>query len=324
MQTQKAQTLNGRAKMLIQPVEAPTLAPMEWSEIVDITPALAAEWLKTYHFNGQRPVRPGNVERLAREMIAGRFKTSEFRLVHVGAEAFLTNGQHRLHAVIQTGITIRGNVYHQIGASREVAAEDYGDADNIKMRTIPERLAPHDTAERLGLTPTNLNILSGSTGPIIGGFTRTSFTLAQIPLAVRIRFMEDYGAEARFYFDVLHGAAKSQQRAMRGRGVMAVALVTLRECGPRAMHFWQSVAENDGLHKGDPQHSLVRLLLSDESRSRRNVVQLSRLVASLWNSYCRGDKNHAPKARDLALPIFIAGSHNYDGQGIYLPYGGAE
>src|SRR3712207_331649 len=84
----------------VPPVGKPAIPESEWVEIVEITPEIAEKWLHDYSYHGQRPIVKGQVDFLAFEMAAGRFETSEMRLVHVGDRIFLTNGQHRLRAVI--------------------------------------------------------------------------------------------------------------------------------------------------------------------------------------------------------------------------------
>ena len=68
-----------------------------------ITPELAAAYLESNHMN--RPLRPGVVENLVREIKAGRW-----RLTHQGiaftADGRLLDGQHRLSAVVASGVAV--------------------------------------------------------------------------------------------------------------------------------------------------------------------------------------------------------------------------
>ena len=78
--------------------------------LVDITPELAEKWLSTNP--NQRPVQDHHVQQLANEM-----KNENWRETHQGI-AFnengeLTDGQHRLHAVIQSGKTVTMRVILQ-------------------------------------------------------------------------------------------------------------------------------------------------------------------------------------------------------------------
>lgn len=73
------------------------------SQIIKVNPSLAEEWLKTNTFN--RLVSKGSVERYARDMASGNW-----RLNHQGiafdSEGVLVDGQHRLFAVIKSGVTV--------------------------------------------------------------------------------------------------------------------------------------------------------------------------------------------------------------------------
>jgi len=65
-----------------------------------ITPEIASEWLHD-KWGEQRSVRNGHVDRLAADMIAGRFRLSSDAILRVNGK--LANGQHRLAAVAQSG-----------------------------------------------------------------------------------------------------------------------------------------------------------------------------------------------------------------------------
>jgi hypothetical protein len=76
--------------------------------VLDITPSMAARWLEGNTHN--RPITQGHVERLAREMKAGRW-----RMTHQGI-AFspngrLLDGQHRLWAVVMADVTVPMRVF---------------------------------------------------------------------------------------------------------------------------------------------------------------------------------------------------------------------
>lgn len=75
------------------------------SEILDVTPAMAAEWLeKNANFN--RKARMTIVERYARDMVIG-----QWMLTHQGiafdCKGRLIDGQHRLLAVVKANTTIK-------------------------------------------------------------------------------------------------------------------------------------------------------------------------------------------------------------------------
>ena len=74
------------------------------TEYVDVTPAQAEEWLG--HNTRNRHLRKPVVAQYARDMLAGAWGRSESAICFA-ATGELLNGQHRLHAVIKSGVTVR-------------------------------------------------------------------------------------------------------------------------------------------------------------------------------------------------------------------------
>ncbi len=79
-------------------------------EVVDVTPAMAAVWLKNLHPN-QRSVRKPHVARLARAMARGKWKATGVGFVFdkrsgSGADR-MTDGQHRCLAIVESGVTLK-------------------------------------------------------------------------------------------------------------------------------------------------------------------------------------------------------------------------
>jgi hypothetical protein len=87
-------------KLPIPPHASPDVMP----EIMDVTPALAKEWLATNKTN--RGVSKAHQKKLEADMRAGRWVLNG-EAIKFDANGDLLDGQHRLHAVINTGITIR-------------------------------------------------------------------------------------------------------------------------------------------------------------------------------------------------------------------------
>lgn len=300
-----------------------TPSAREWVELIDLTPEMAAHWLEEYHFDGQRRLKPTQVNILAAEMRAGRFKRSEFRMGHVNNQVMLSNGQHRLHAVVQSGVTIPATVYHFVGDGRADVADDYTYCDINSLRTLAERVQATDLLERTGMTYQNFNAFCAALGPIIGGFSGSSYGASMQILkssAIRQKAIEDYYTVANEYFDLIYDCDGYLVRTLRRKPVIAVAIATLAESPATGAEFWQGVAENDGLRKGDPRHAMIRWLLSNKGQTR-NYSLCSRIVAQSWNAFYARKTLHRFNMSNAVSPIYIAGTKHYDGKNIYLPYG---
>lgn len=72
--------------------------------IVEVSPQLAAEWLKNFN-KKNRPVSQTLINKLARRMTESRWRLNGQGLVF-GTDEVLLDGQHRLLAIIESGCTI--------------------------------------------------------------------------------------------------------------------------------------------------------------------------------------------------------------------------
>ena len=72
-------------------------------EILSVTPGLAKEWLRTNSHN--RRLRKNDIFNYARDMAAGKWLMNG-ESIKFSATNQLLDGQHRLHAVVQSGVTV--------------------------------------------------------------------------------------------------------------------------------------------------------------------------------------------------------------------------
>lgn len=81
-------------------------------QVVEVSPAQAQKWLDERN-KSNRPLRSAKVDTYAEQMKQGRWR-SDREPIEFGQDGTLKNGQHRLHAIVQSGCTIRipirGNV----------------------------------------------------------------------------------------------------------------------------------------------------------------------------------------------------------------------
>lgn len=83
---------------------------------VTISPQIAAEWLTLNKYN--RPLSKIHVKRLENEMLNGRWQEDSNDCISFDVDGFLVNGQHRLTAILNCGVTV--NAYVMFNASKEV------------------------------------------------------------------------------------------------------------------------------------------------------------------------------------------------------------
>lgn len=106
-----------------------------------ITPEKAARFLEK-QYKGQRKLNPGTVAQYARDMASGNWNQDIIDPLMLSADGELMNAQHRLSAIIQSGVPIA--MYIQ----RNVPIEAFEYVDNGKSRTVTDFLN----------TPNNSNV----------------------------------------------------------------------------------------------------------------------------------------------------------------------
>jgi hypothetical protein len=105
-----------------------------YSIVTDVTPEIADAWLSRCNTHNRKLV-DGHVERLVREMKAGRW-----RLTHQGiafsAGRVLLDGQHRLWAVFLSGVTVPMRVFFNEPADSLVAIDAVQARSNDQIITL--------------------------------------------------------------------------------------------------------------------------------------------------------------------------------------------
>jgi hypothetical protein len=86
-------------------------------QFVDVTPQMAEKWLRV-SAEDQRTLRPRLVAKYADEMKRGEWKTTH-QGIAFGSAGRLIDGQHRLHAIVASGVTVRMAVARQVDGGYE-------------------------------------------------------------------------------------------------------------------------------------------------------------------------------------------------------------
>lgn len=105
--------------------------------VIDVTPEIAAIWLRSNTRN--RPVSDRLVSEYARDMVAGAFRFNG-EAVKIAEDGTLLDGQHRLAAVVRSGITIKFLVIQGLPLDTQDTM------DTGRRRTVGDQLAIHGEA----------------------------------------------------------------------------------------------------------------------------------------------------------------------------------
>lgn len=265
---------------------------MSTSLTLTVTPEMAKKMLETCIFENQRQVRVYHVHRLASEMTGGRFwPGTSIHFVQTPTGNVLVDGQHRLAAVIESGMPIEFTVVtHENGYENSVA-KAYTRLDAGLPRTVEDKFRAYDLAEKTGFTPTKLQRVASAAQLIAAGYTspQRGGRLAYDDLQAAIIYYSQY---ARQYFEIVNESPDSISDSLLRGSSVALGITTLAGCDDVAVaiDFWRGVAFDDGLHVGDPRKMLNRWLIESSERGGHKVGgaktwQSCRVIASVWDAF---------------------------------------
>lgn len=278
-------------------------------KVADVDPQYARHLRVSCNFDRQRAITDLNVQRLGVEMKYDRFipGTTVYFAVLPDKTMLILNGNHTLEAIIASGKTQRLVFIFKKVADVQEAARLYGTFDIHKTRTWTDALKAVSPDKKIALS----NSVMPAVGHIMQSFTYDPRNVeANNSRGARFGSMKPYEEPASLLYAAMAGSPGPHKAAIRRKGVMAVALETLRyQPGPAAV-FWKDLAHDDGLAKSDPRKVLLRWLLNSNSGGKLTGATAanphSRAAIGAWNAWCRGDA--LQHIRPHTGPIIILGT----------------
>lgn len=258
-----------------------------------ITPEDAQAMLDLYDYDGQRPLRQGNLDFLIDEMSRGRFAPfTVLTLCITDSGTFLTDGRHRLLAIVSSGQS-------QWFWVQEIK----GDIDPADVFVVQDINAPRTQMNLLKA----LGTMDSVAVPVLskGPMTAAAKHLAYGPnthVKIHARDLHTLLTEWLPYFSqygaAITGGDCSQQ--MRSSPFAASGALTFKHCPDKARDFWHGMSFDDGLARYDPRKRGVNMLRDSESIFRvaggQATVKSFRILAYLWNKYIAGEEiKHLPQ-----------------------------
>lgn len=291
----------------VTPINAVTSSHTQVKDVkvhqVNVTPEIAQAWLAAHIFDGQRKIRPSHVSHLADQMKSGDFlpyTTLEF--VFSNGQKHLTDGQHRLAAVVRSGIAQPFIVVERVAQNDDDVGMIYGLTDINLRRTISDMTSAIHLDSETGLSRTQLNELGACTIFMSLGFHRPKTRhVHRRSLIDAIRENAEY---AKSYYEIIAGCSSHVRHALGRSATLAVAVVTYKyayeKYGERIDEFWKGAAFDDGLRTGDPrkhayEHFLSATMPTGGTRKLRRGGQVvsaddsARFVATCYNKFIQGN-----------------------------------
>jgi hypothetical protein len=291
-------------------------------EVIQVTPEMAQKWLTTARYKHQRDVRTGQVHFLAEEMRRGSFKQdTPLEFTRVNGDEWLTDGQHRLSAIVETQTPQRFVIVRRYAKDEDDVAFDYTRTDQVILRSIADSYRTLDIETELALTKTQVNLLSVAVSMIDGKFEGLQ---RKMHLDDRLRLMRDYNDGFAMYLEAIAGCRKELRHHLERAASLSVALVTYRYSAKvysveKVDAFWNGVAMDDGLKAKDPRKAALRHLedttmggggrRGEQTSGARTVSPhfSARYLAGCFNAHILGKEISFQKPR-VIQPIMILGS----------------
>lgn len=262
-----------------------------------ITPAAARKYLESMDRN--RPVRKNYVDRLAAEMLAGRWEYTGETIV-ISEDGKLLDGQHRLHAVVKSGKAVDFLVATEV-SRRAMPYIDSGASRSIGDRSVVAGLVEARGNEYAAVARC-LWFYEKSGGKMIserGGSLRPTNS----------DVMEYIGAHKDAIGRALSLSYKVTKVLRHGRAFWAAVAVLLQRIdNDEATLFMESLGDGIGLRLNDPTYKLrEQVMAAVLARRTMPSHELCLRTFAAWNAF-RGRKPMAKliikdTGQDLPKPV---------------------
>lgn len=266
-----------------------------------ITPPGAMQILSSMNYDKQRRIDRGHVSTLAEEMRRGLFfGGTQLAFGRLPDDSLhLVNGQHRLQALCEANASVEFQILVVPCANeQELKALYYRFDTVVRRRSGAVIRKTMGFAEEWGI---GAQVAGGvwEAGPIIlhrlkslpGGLFEPSLRTPDGRLDAIIPFK----LQAKQFNDAIAKATSARRRRLTNAGVVAVALLTLRDQSEKAIPFWTGVAENDGLRQGDPRLALLEYFGNATLLTPNVSISICR---NAWNNWFRCKKVRYLKATE--------------------------
>lgn len=247
---------------------------MPTARVVDITPAVAAQMLDKNVKN--RKVSNRNFGTLVRAMKNGEWELNG-EAIKVDLNGFVLDGQHRLHAVVESGVTIRTFLIEGLSSSTQDTMDtgkSRGLADVLAIRGEPNATTTAAVTRRVFLYRRH---------------GLRSATLSSFPTTVKetLNFLDSN----EWIKDLALPAARIGRLAKLPGALTGLLMVVFSEIDQDdADDFFEKLTTGAGLDAGSPLLTLRKQLMKlHEDKGTTNQTYLAAITIKAWNKYRAGE-----------------------------------
>jgi hypothetical protein len=258
--------------------------------VVRFTPDVAKVYLG-FLYENQRDLNKVQVAILASEMKSGQFTDSKIDVgVLNGSDRKLLNGQHTMHAIIESGVTCDLTVTEHYVTTEYDLAHLYETFDLQRRRRYADSMRVHGLTGELSMNRTSIENLGAALAWARSNFGVDRMMMKLITFTDRREWSKMWKWEMHAILEAISPCDSRTRNAITKQTVLSVALITMRYQPEKAFSFWRQVAWQDGLRQYDPRQTLRRYLSAttrthEYSGNRVEPYEVSRAVALAWNAY---------------------------------------
>ena len=249
---------------------------------VKVTPAMALNWLNTCNTKNRR-VNKKHVQNLANEMKSGRW-TVNGETIAFDEDMVLIDGQHRLHAIIQSGVSIETIVVYGIEDPRAF----------ITTGTLMLKRDAGQIASMMGLTK-NVNMVVAATRIIsvweaVNNYNE--FIQKAISKSPDMFAADEIAEMAVNYSDEISEIIANYGKGVKLTGVPAIAIALvyiMQKVDPIATHNTFSKL-SDGIFsdRKDPVKHLYEAVIKQKYPIRNKRLYTAALIVKAFNAVSQG------------------------------------
>jgi hypothetical protein len=246
-----------------------------WTDRIEVTPAQAK--LILINMRRQRSLRPTHVKAMAEAMKAGTWLSTHQGLAF-DVEGSLIDGQHRLNAQIESGVTLT----HQVTFGLPVSA--FAVMDRHQRRNTADDLVTSAMVE-----PKFAKVVAGAMR-FVNNYDRGLLPWVNGPdsrvnAAMAAAILERHPVLVRA---ADYAYSKSHRRIMPLTILAAFGCLFIEANRKLAYDFLDQLTVGDGLRVGDPAWTLRDMLLRSNDLRSKDQQSIMVGMARAWNAFVEG------------------------------------
>lgn len=247
----------------------------------------------------RRPIRAAHVAYLARQMERGAFGNNLIDVVDCRktGQRFIVNGNHTLRAIVKSGARLHLTFEETPCETIQDVRLAYSRYDRGLVRSRKDAMRSLNAVDGTGLPLSHVGYLASAVA-----FMMDDYRLGQN--ARRSKGMGDdelyselaaWAAEFQVLREIVGGTKTWESRIIRRRGVLSVALVTIRANKSKAIDFWTGVVSGVDIPRHSPilkvrDYLMETGIIGNSSRPGAMVHpdEMARTVAYCWDKFVTG------------------------------------